>query len=216
MFLSQIPHFHKLSWLSVIAALTSFGYALIGSGLSLYLLFSGILRYEKHDSLKSSPPENKVMKKANKIGFSTMTILFLICGCSGYAAFGSNTPGNILLSSRFKEPFWLIDLANVFIVVHLVGAYQVVVQPIFTVVETCASQRVVWRSIFMVVLTVMAMAMPFFNEMLALLRALGFWPLACEKLLQDSSQDFLGVSYGFGLLPWGGGSGSLHSLPSMM
>jgi len=75
--------------------------------------------------LKSSPPENKVMKKANKIGISTMTILFLICGCSGYAAFGSDTPGNILLSSGFKEPFWLILLANVFIVVHLVGAYQV-------------------------------------------------------------------------------------------
>jgi len=38
--------------------------------------------------------------------------------------------------------------------------------------------RVVWRSILVVVLTVMAMAMPFFNEMLALLGALGFWPLA--------------------------------------
>ncbi|XP_068474679.1 amino acid permease 3-like [Phaseolus vulgaris] len=240
-FLSQIPHFHKLSWLSIIAALTSFGYALIGSGLSLALVFTGKgkstslmwgsktqsptsnllnilialgnlavansysqILIDIQDSLKSSPPENKVMKKANKIGISTMTILFLICGCSGYAAFGSDTPGNILLSSGFKEPFWLILLANVFIVVHLVGAYQVVIQPIFTVVETCASERwarssfvnreypmsigkvklrlnffrVVWRSILVVVLTVMAMAMPFFNEMLALLGALGFWPLA--------------------------------------
>ncbi|MCI23539.1 amino acid permease 8-like, partial [Trifolium medium] len=53
-----------------------------------------------------------------------MAIIFLLCACSGYAAFGSNTPGSILMGSGFKEPFWLIDLANVFLIVHLVGAYQ--------------------------------------------------------------------------------------------
>lgn len=36
--------------------------------------------------------------------------------------------------------------------------------------------RLVWRSIFVVVLTVLAMAMPFFNDMIALLGAIGFWP----------------------------------------
>ena len=75
--------------------------------------------------MKSSPPENKVMKMANKVGLSAMTIIFLLCACSGYAAFGSNTPGSILMGSGFKEPFWLVDLANVFLVVHLIGAYQV-------------------------------------------------------------------------------------------
>lgn len=65
------------------------------------------------------------MKMANKMGISTMTIFFLVCASSGYAAFGSATPGSILMSSGFKEPFWVVDLANVFIVVHLVGAYQV-------------------------------------------------------------------------------------------
>ncbi|XP_020207348.1 amino acid permease 6 [Cajanus cajan] len=243
-FLSQIPHFHKLSWLSILAAATSFGYASIGAGLSLALIIQGIeagkgkgtslmggskklspidnfwkifialgnialascysqIAIDIQDSLRSSPPENKIMKMANKIGISTMTCLFLVCACSGYAAFGSETPGNILLSSGFKEPFWLIDLANVFIIVHLVGAYQVVVQPIFSGVETWASQRwpsssfvngeypmsigkmklnlnffrLVWRSMFVVVVTVLAMAMPFFNEILALLGAIGFWPL---------------------------------------
>lgn len=40
-FLSQIPNFHELTWLSTIACITSFGYALIGSGLSLALLVEG-------------------------------------------------------------------------------------------------------------------------------------------------------------------------------
>lgn len=33
--LSQIPNFHKLSWLSVLAAIMSFAYASIGVGLSI-------------------------------------------------------------------------------------------------------------------------------------------------------------------------------------
>ncbi|KAG4933798.1 hypothetical protein JHK87_047800 [Glycine soja] len=239
--LSQIPNFHNLSWLSIIAAIMSFGYALIGAGLSLATVIQGKgkstslmggnniqssadhnlwnmlialgnialascysqIAVDIQDTLRSSPPENKVMKKANMIGISTMTVFFQLCACSGYAAFGSETPGNILLSSGFKEPFWLIDIANVFIVVHLVGAYQVIVQPIFGAVETWARERwpsssfinreypliigrmkfclsffrLVWRTIFVAVVTILAMAMPFFNEMLALLGAIGFWPI---------------------------------------
>ncbi|XP_027332215.1 amino acid permease 1-like [Abrus precatorius] len=238
-FLSQIPNLHKLSWLSILASIMSFGYALIGIGLSLATIVQGKgkstsliggskmrssanniwnmlialgnialagtysqIAIEVQDSLRSSPPENKAMKTANKIGVLTMTIIFLACACSGYAAFGSETPGNILMSSGFKKPFWLIELANVFVIVHVAGAYQVAAQPIFRLVETMAYQRwpsssfvineypmrigkskfnislfrLVWRTIFVVIVTVLAMAMPFFNEMLALLGALGFWP----------------------------------------
>ena len=77
------------------------------------------------DTLKSSPPENKVMKKANTIAISTMTLFFLMCGCLGYAAFGNEARGNMLTGFGFYEPFWLIDLGNIMIVVHLLGSYQV-------------------------------------------------------------------------------------------
>lgn len=39
------------------------------------------------------------------------------------------------------------------------------------------SFRLIWRTIFVIVVTIIAMAMPFFNEFLALLGAIGFWPL---------------------------------------
>ena len=77
------------------------------------------------DTLKSSLPENKVMKKANTIAISTMTLFFLMCGCLGYAAFGNDARGNMLTGFGFYEPFWLIDLGNIMIVVHLLGSYQV-------------------------------------------------------------------------------------------
>lgn len=65
------------------------------------------------------------MKKANVLGITTMTILFLACGGLGYAAFGDRTPGNILTGFGFYDPFWLVDLGNLFIVIHILGAYQV-------------------------------------------------------------------------------------------
>ncbi|KAI5403182.1 variant 3, Amino acid permease 8 [Lathyrus oleraceus] len=154
------------------------------------------------DSLKSSPPENKAMKRANTLAIFTMTIFFILNACAGYAAFGSNTPGNILMSSGFRKPFWLLQLANAFIVVHLIGAFQVLVQPVFRIVEMMAAEkwpnssfvtreipmnfgkikytmnyfRLLWRTIFIILVTVLAMAMPFFNAMIALLGAVGFWP----------------------------------------
>ncbi|XP_054796627.1 amino acid permease 6-like [Prosopis cineraria] len=199
----------SLGSLSIIAAVTSVGYASISVGLSLATIIQVeyIICYlkvcgTKQDTLKSSPPENETMKAANRNGIDTMTIMFLLYACSGRAAFGPHTPGSILMASGFHEPFWLVDLANVLIVVHLAGVYQVITPPIFRVVETMAGQkwpnsgfvtkeyrvdigkkklsmnmlRLVWRITFVVVLTVLGMAMPFFNDMLAVPGAIGFWP----------------------------------------
>ncbi|ESR65976.1 hypothetical protein CICLE_v10008211mg [Citrus x clementina] len=86
---------------------------------------------EIQDTLKSPPPANQTMKKASTMSIITTTIFYLFCGGFGYAAFGDNTPGNLLTGFGFYEPYWLIDLANAFIVIHLVGGYQVYSQPIF-------------------------------------------------------------------------------------
>ncbi|RDX60524.1 Amino acid permease 3, partial [Mucuna pruriens] len=52
--------------------------------------------YDIMDTLKSS--------------VSAMTILFLLCCGLGYAAFGDDTPGNILTGFGFYEPYWLVAL----------------------------------------------------------------------------------------------------------
>jgi amino acid permease len=154
--------------------------------------------------VKSPPAENKTMKKATMLGVSTTTAFYMLCGCLGYAAFGNAAKGNILTGFGFYEPYWLIDFANVCIVVHLVGAYQVFCQPIFAAVENYAAWRwpnsgfiarehtvsagkkvsfslnmfrLTWRTAFVVVSTVLAILMPFFNDILGFLGAIGFWPL---------------------------------------
>ncbi|KAL7116846.1 hypothetical protein ACP275_03G031800 [Erythranthe tilingii] len=243
--LSQIPNFHELSWLSIVAAVMSFAYSSIGLALSIAKLAGGghhvrtsltgttvgvdvtgpekvwrsfqaigdiafayaysTVLIEIQDTLKSPPPENKVMKKASFVGVSTTTIFYVLCGCLGYAAFGNNAPGNFLTGFGFYEPFWLIDFANVCIAIHLVGAYQVFAQPIFGFVEKLCrrkwpenkfitkehavkiplcganlkinSFRLVWRTSYVIVTAVVAMIFPFFNDFLGLIGAASFYPL---------------------------------------
>ncbi|XP_074286955.1 amino acid permease 1-like [Silene latifolia] len=242
-FLSQIPNFHKLTFLSTIAAIMSFGYASIGIGLSLAQIIAGkggkttltgveigvditpadklwttfralgdiaftysfsAVLVEIQDTLKSPPAENVVMKKANRTAVLTTTVFYMSCGCLGYAAFGNKAPGNMLTGFGFYEPFWLIDLANLFIVIHIVGAYQLFTQPVYSKIESWAIDtwpnsmfikgeqpiqigqktvfslnglRLIGRTLFVIIATILAMAMPFFNEILALLGSMTFWPL---------------------------------------
>lgn len=242
--LSQIPNFHELSWLSIVAAVMSFAYSLIGLALSIAKVIGGgmakttwtgvtvgvevtatdkvwkcfqaigdiafayafsTVLVEIQDTLKSSPPENKAMKKASLIGVSTTSLFYIMCGCFGYAAFGNKAPGNFLTGFGFYEPFWLVDFANVCIAVHLVGAYQVFTQPVFGFVESWAGKRwsenkfitrehpidipfgngvyyfnwfrLVWRTAYVIVTAILAMLFPFFNDFLGLLGSLSFWPL---------------------------------------
>ncbi|KAL3651726.1 Amino acid permease 6 [Castilleja foliolosa] len=166
--------------------------------------FSSLL-IEIQDTVRSGVPENKVMKKAASIGISISTVFYMLCGILGYAAFGNNAPGNFLTGFGFYEPFWLVSFANLCIVVHLFGAYQVFCQPFFTVVEDWSKEiskgskfitaeykirlpflgnfnlnlfRLVWRTCFVACTTILAMLLPFFNDILGLIGAITFWPLA--------------------------------------
>uniref|UniRef100_A0A2N9EH63 Amino acid transporter transmembrane domain-containing protein n=1 Tax=Fagus sylvatica TaxID=28930 RepID=A0A2N9EH63_FAGSY len=157
-----------------------------------------------NDTLKSSPPENLVMRKATTVGVSVTTIFYLLCGVLGYAAFGNHAPGNFLTGFGFYNPYWLVDIANICIVVHLVGAYQVFSQPVYQLVEDwCKSLwpesdfivkehqivipfvgifnmnlfRLIWRTVFVIFTTVVAMIFPVFNSVLGLIGAAAFWPL---------------------------------------
>ncbi|CAD6226944.1 unnamed protein product [Miscanthus lutarioriparius] len=236
--LSQLPNFHKLWWLSIVAAVMSLAYSSIGLGLSIAKIAGGVhvktsltgaavgvdvtatekiwktfqslgdiafaysysnVLIEIQDTLRSSPPENVVMKKASFIGVSTTTTFYMLCGVLGYAAFGNDAPGNFLTGFGFYDPFWLIDVGNVCIAVHLIGAYQVFCQPIYQFVEAWARSRwpdaaflhaehtvagfsispfrLVWRTAYVVVTALVAMVFPFFNDFLGLIGAVSFWPL---------------------------------------
>ncbi|KAJ8618646.1 hypothetical protein MRB53_014832 [Persea americana] len=156
------------------------------------------------DTLKSPPPENKTMKKATTFGLGITALFYISLGCMGYAAFGNDSPGNIL--TGFYEPFWLVDIGHLSVLIHLIAAYQVFAQPIFARNEKWLSSK--WpttgffhtvhtirlpfakkrsyrftlcklfgRTIFVVFTTLVAMMLPFFNAIVGLLGAITFFPL---------------------------------------
>ncbi|KAL9357544.1 hypothetical protein Peur_050797 [Populus x canadensis] len=163
-----------------------------------------VILIEIQDTVKAPPSEAKTMKKATLISVVVTTLFYMFCGCFGYAAFGDMSPGNLLTGFGFYNPYWLLDIANTAIVIHLVGAYQVYCQPLFAFIEKEAARRfpdsdfvtkdikisipglrpfninlfrMVWRTIFVVITTVISMLLPFFNDIVGLLGAFGFWPL---------------------------------------
>ncbi|KAL6868241.1 hypothetical protein ACP4OV_015086 [Aristida adscensionis] len=163
-----------------------------------------IILIEIQDTIKAPPPsEAAVMRKATMVSVATTTVFYMLCGCMGYAAFGDGAPDNLLTGFGFYEPFWLLDVANAAIVVHLVGAYQVFCQPLFAFVERWAAAawpdsrlvaggagelirlgpielsafRLAWRTAFVGATTVAAMLLPFFGDVVGLLGAVSFWPL---------------------------------------
>lgn len=165
--------------------------------------FSFIL-LEITDTLKAKPSESSQMKKATTTAIFVTTSFYMGVALIGYAAFGDNAPGNLLTGFGFYNPYWLIDIANVFIMVHLVGAYQVYTQPWFAFVEGQTYKRVrknffthkeivlripgigalrltlfrlVWRTAYVIFTSVIAMLLPFFNDIVGLLGSIGFWPL---------------------------------------
>lgn len=163
-----------------------------------------LILIEIQDTIKSPPSEHKTMKKATLLSVTVTTVFYMLCGCFGYAAFGDLSPGNLLTGFGFFNPYWLLDIANAAIVIHLIGAYQVYCQPLFAFVEKSAAEyfpdnkflamevaipipgckplklsvfRLIWRTIFVIITTIISMLMPFFNDVVGILGAFGFWPL---------------------------------------
>ncbi|GFY89855.1 amino acid permease 2 [Actinidia rufa] len=178
---SQIPDFDQVWWLSIVAAVMSFTYSIVGLSLGIakvagkhcqsnIRLLDRILcphsrvpnqLFKTHGKMDAScgqekwelqrKPDGYQHRDNNKSRTSNCNtealeesasswsyciciflfhhplrnpVFYLLCGCMGYAAFGDNSPGNLLTGFGFYNPYWLLDIANLAIVIHLVGAYQ--------------------------------------------------------------------------------------------
>ncbi|KAL4579948.1 hypothetical protein LXL04_016119 [Taraxacum kok-saghyz] len=246
--MSQIPDFHSMVWVSVVAAAMSFCYASIGFGLGFFQVIGTFLKttgngkiagsitgvpsasiahkswltfqalgdiafaypyalilLEIQDTVKSPPSESKVTKRASAIAILLTSFFYLGCGCFGYAAFGDDTPGNLLTGFGFYEPYWLVDFANACIIIHLIGGYQLYSQPVFAFFERWLTGkypdsgfmtkfydlklpllpvfrlnlfRLCFRTAYVASTTGIALVFPYFNEILGVLGALNLWPLA--------------------------------------
>ena len=69
------------------------------------------------------------MKQATNFAVLVTTAFYLSLGCLGYSAFGDKAPINLLnvgsSGEGFVNPHWLVDCANVCVMINMLGGYQV-------------------------------------------------------------------------------------------
>jgi amino acid permease len=76
-------------------------------------------------TIPSTPdkPSKKPMWKGVVVAYIVIAACYFPVAMIGYWAFGNGVDDNILIT--LNKPKWLIAMANMMVVVHLIGSYQV-------------------------------------------------------------------------------------------
>lgn len=68
-------------------------------------------------------PSKKPMWRGALIAYVVVALCYFPVAFIGYWAFGNSVEDNVLMS--LQKPAWLIATANMFVVIHVIGSYQV-------------------------------------------------------------------------------------------
>lgn len=76
-------------------------------------------------TIPSTPekPSKKPMWKGVIVAYIVVALCYFPVSMVGYTVFGKDVEDNILIS--LEKPKWLIATANMFVVIHVIGSYQV-------------------------------------------------------------------------------------------
>ena len=76
-------------------------------------------------TIPSTPekPSKKPMWKGVIVAYIVVALCYIPVALVGYWAFGNGVDDNILIT--LEKPRWLIAVANMMVVVHVIGSYQV-------------------------------------------------------------------------------------------
>ncbi|GER33292.1 amino acid transporter [Striga asiatica] len=133
--LSHLPNFNSIYGVSLAAAVMSLSYSTIAWGASVG---------------KGKEPDVQYGYKASTTACTVFNFFGLLCGeellwlillllCTTFRWFGNGVEGNdvednILLT--LGKPVWLIAMANMLVVVHVIGNYQIYAMLVFDMIET--------------------------------------------------------------------------------
>ncbi|PKU76201.1 lysine histidine transporter 1 [Dendrobium catenatum] len=137
-------------------------------------------------TIPSTPekPSKKPMWKGVVVAYIVVALCYFPVALVGYWAFGNSVEDNILLS--LVKPRWLIAMANMFVVVHVIGSYQIYAMPVFDMIETVLVKklffppglplRLIARSVYVAVTMFIGITFPFFGALLGFFGGFAFSP----------------------------------------
>ncbi|KAL0052974.1 hypothetical protein WJX82_010701 [Trebouxia sp. C0006] len=118
------------------------------------------------------------------LAYAAIAYCYFCVAFAGYWAFGNGVASNIMLS--VERPHWLVAVANLLVVIHVFGSYQMYAMPVFDMAEDLCRRkniknklftRVFVRSLFVVFTAFIGITLPFFGDLLGFFGAFGFAPM---------------------------------------
>ncbi|KAL7093885.1 hypothetical protein ACP275_11G067100 [Erythranthe tilingii] len=99
-------------------------------------------------TIPSTPekPSKKAMWKGVIFAYAVVAICYFPVAFVGYYIFGNTVDDNILLT--LEKPRWLIACANMFVLVHVIGSYQIYAMPVFDMLETFLVKQMKFKPSF--------------------------------------------------------------------
>ncbi|KAF7135088.1 hypothetical protein RHSIM_Rhsim08G0045800 [Rhododendron simsii] len=137
-------------------------------------------------TIPSTPekPSKGPMWKGVIVAYIIVALCYFPVALIGYYIFGNKVDDNILIT--LEKPTWLIAMANLFVVVHVIGSYQIYAMPVFDMIETVLvkkmnfkptwSLRFITRNIYVAITMFIGMTFPFFGGLLSFFGGFAFAP----------------------------------------
>lgn len=106
---------------------------------------------------------------------------------TGFWAFGTAVPDNVLSGFAAGPHAWVLAVANMFVVVHVAAAYQVYANPLFMIIEADSTRRrgglplpaplrVAVRTACVLGFTAVGVLVPFFGSLMGFIGAIAVTP----------------------------------------
>lgn len=137
-------------------------------------------------TIPSTPekPSKGPMWRGVVVAYIVVALCYFPVALIGYWMFGNKVEDNILLS--LEKPTWLIVMANFFVVVHVIGSYQIYAMPVFDMIETLLVKklnfsptrllRFVVRNLYVATTMFIGITFPFFGGLLGFFGGFAFAP----------------------------------------
>ncbi|KAL3720374.1 hypothetical protein ACJRO7_005225 [Eucalyptus globulus] len=137
-------------------------------------------------TIPSTPekPSKGPMWRGVIVAYIVVALCYFPVALIGYWMFGKSVEDDILIS--LNKPKWLIAMANMFVVIHVIGSYQVYAMPVFDMIETVlvkklhfkptGTLRFVARNVYVAFTMFVAITFPFFSGLLSFFGGFAFAP----------------------------------------
>jgi amino acid permease len=129
-------------------------------------------------------PSKIPMWRGVVLAYMVVALCYFPVAIVGYWAYGNQVQDNIII--YVNRPVWLVAVANLMVVVHVIGSYQIYAMPVFDMLESVLVKRLrlkpsmklrlIARSTYVAFTAFVAMTLPFFGALLGFFGGFAFAP----------------------------------------